>query len=287
MKYKCLELNKDFETKSEMFKALRESHEDIIASKKAQIYNSKKGEHKGGVNITSIKSDKLNGVVKGVEIDDDFYYIAVNTTRILDSHKDVSGDGSWNKTTKEQQEKVYLIWDHDYSGSNTIVRKEYIEMFVAKIPFSLLGKPYDGETEALIYKFRKDKVIDKKAKEWLESGDAIEASVRLQYVKILFALNSEDPEDKEFKKNYDKYHPLIANKEDFINEIDYFWQVLEQKNVLESSLVLAGSNHVTGQISEEGKQSEPIVNHSEKHNEPTKQVTQEESIKEIRNFKFV
>ncbi len=265
----CKELNKDFESKAEMFKALRENHSDIIAEKRAVIYNSKKGEEKGTLKVMPINPDKLKTQTKGIEIDTAYYYIAVNSTKILDSHTDLHLNGIWNKTVKEQQSKVYLLLDHELGVMTTAVRKEHIEMFVAEIPFSLLGQPYDGSTEVLVYKFRKDKVINETAKEWLESGDEIQASVRMQYVKILFALNSKEDEDKEFKKNYDQYINQIANKEDFKNEIDYFWPVVEAKNVLESSLVLFGSNHVTGSI-EEGEKYQPPNGTEEKHTEPLK-----------------
>lgn len=250
MKYFCKELNKGFSTKAEMFKALRESHEEIIAEKKAQIYNTEPGKEKCTVKVKPIDPGKLSVQVKGLEIDDAYYYIAVNTTKVLDSHVDLHLNGIWNKTVKEQQGKNYLVEDHQLKAGSVIVRKEHIEMFVAEIPFALLNQPYDGVTEALIYKFRKDKVTKLEYKEWLDSGDEIQASVRMQYVKMLFALNSMESEDKEFKKNYDQYINQVANKGDF-DEIDYFWPIIEAKNVLESSLVLFGSNHVTGLINED------------------------------------
>lgn len=252
----CKELYKNFDTKEQMFKALIESHKEIIADKTAKIYNSECGQEKGSVKVRLIDQGKLKDQVKQLEIDDDFYYIAVNTTKILDNHEDLHINGLWNKTVKEQQKKVYLVLDHDLKVGSTVVRKEYIEMFTAEIPFSLLNLPYEGNTEALIYKFRKDKVINQVAKDWLESGDELQASVRMQYIKMLFALNSEERDDAEFKKNYDKYITEIANKDDFENEIDYFWVILEARNRLESSLVLFGSNHATGQIDEKSK-SEP------------------------------
>lgn len=254
--YKCKELNTEFESKRELFSALRTNHKDILAAKKAVIYNSKRGENKGAVDVIPITKSVSDSETKGFEIDSDYYYIAVNTTNILDSHEDVSINGSWTKTAKEQQGNVYLIFNHDYDPQKTIVKKGDIEMFVASIPFSYLKKPYEGNTEALIYKFRKDKVISKLAKDWLESGDDIEASVRLRYVKLVYAANSDEIEDKEFKRNFDKYYPLIANKDDF-KEILYFYAILEQQNILESSLVLSGSNSATGQI-EENKKSEPL-----------------------------
>lgn len=264
----CKELDKSFETKAEMLKALRESHKEIIESKKARIYNDRVGDNKGGVAVKFIDSSKLKDQVKGLVVDDDYYYIAVNTTKILDSHQDLHINGIWNKSAREQQGKVYLVWDHEFKGNMTIVRKEHIEMFVTEITFALLGLPYEGNAEALIYKFRKDKVIDSKAKEWLDSGDDIQASVRMLYIKMLFALNSNEPEDKEFKKNYDQYIKQVSNISDFKDEVVYFWPILEAANKLESSLVLAGSNHATGQITEDIK-TQPSEDTEKNNNEPS------------------
>lgn len=282
----CKELNKEFNTKSEMFKALIDNKDTILTSKKAQVFKSC---DKGiSVNAKPIDSLKFGSQIKELKIDSDYYYIAVNTTRILDNHTDLHLDGIWNKTVKEQQGKVYLVFGHDMDPTKTIVRKEHIEMFVVKIPFSLLGKSYEGETEALIYKFRKDKVVNQTAKEWLDSGDEIEASVRMRYVDISFALNSDKEENKEFKKNFEKYLPLIANKEDF-EEIDYFYPVRQAQNLFESSLVLFGSNSTTGQIinndtklNKEEKHIEPLKD-TQKEIEPSKTDTQKEIYKYLIN----
>jgi len=271
----CKELDKNFESKTELFKALREAKETIIASKKAVVYNCKSEDNKGGIPVKIIDAQKLQAQCKGLDIDDDYYYIAVNTTLILDHHEDLHVNGIWNKSAKDQQKKVYLLWDHELKGTMTIVRKEHIEMFVANISWSLLGRTYAGETEALIYKFRKDKVIDERAKEWLDSGDEIQASVRMRYITILFALNSDEREDKEFKKNYNKYIGLIANKDDF-KEILYFWAVLEAANVYESSLVPFGSNSVTGQV----KISEPPLGTPNKE-EPLQNTLTVEEFREL------
>ena len=105
----------------------------------------------------------------------------------------------------------------------------------------------EGDTQALIYKVPKDKVISKTSKDWLESGDEIEASVRMQYVTIDLAMDSSDPDDTTEKKLFDKHIDDIANKEE-LEVINFFWAVSEAKNKLESSLVVFGSNSATGQL---------------------------------------
>ena len=247
----CKELDRNFENKTDLIKELRRHKDDIISFKKANIYKSVDK----GISVTAkpLDSSKINTTTKGISIDEDYYYLAVNSTKVLDSHLDLHVNGIWNKTVKEHQGRNYLVDTHVLSIKTTIARKEYIEMLTAVIPFALLGKPYDGDTEVLIYKIRKDKIISTEAKEWLDSGDDIECSVRMQYVDISFAVNSDDKEDIKFKDNYDNYINQIANKEDFDTEIVYFWIVKQAKNVLESSLVLFGSNSTTGQIEESAK----------------------------------
>lgn len=251
--------DKTFQNKEELFKELRENKDFLIETKKSLIQKS----CDKGLSVTCKSLDllKFSDQLKGIKIDDNFYYIAVNSTKILDSHDDLHIDGIWKKSIKEQQGKNYLVLDHDLSIKSVVVRKEHIEIFTAKIPFSLIGKPYDGDTEVLIYKVAKDKVKDEDVKEWLESGDAIEGSVRMQYVTILFAMDSNAPEDETEKKNYDDYLSYISNKDEF-EYIYYYFIIKEAKNVKESSLVVFGSNSATGQVTN-NKQAEKSLEETE------------------------
>ena len=122
----------------------------------------------------------------------------------------------------------------------------------------------EEKTQALVYKIPKDKIIDLKAKEWLDSGDDIEASVRMQYVQISFAMNSDDPEDEMFKIRFDEFISKIKNKEEYeeeYGEIMYFWVIKEGKNVTESSLVLLGSNPATGNFKNKRKPHQSTSKH--------------------------
>jgi hypothetical protein len=248
----CKELDKSFDTKSKLFEALRANKSHIIEMKKAQVLKS--CEKETTIKARLLKPELLSGASKELLLDSDYHHIAVNSTKILDSHEDLHLDGLWSKSVKEQQGKNYLVLDHQLSVFNTVVKKEDIEMFTAVVSFAAIGKAYEGDTEVLVYKFLKSKVLIPSISEWLESGDDIEASVRMQYVKLDLAMDSEEEADKEAKRIFDKYYPIIANKEDF-EEIRYFWVISEAKNVRESSLVLAGSNGATGAL--ESKNIEP------------------------------
>lgn len=242
----CKELNKEFNDKKELFKALAENESFIIAQKKLET----KSIDKGAVvcsNQNSIKKAFESETNKALKFDEDSYYFVVNSANILDSHNDMHVDGNWNKTVKDQQGKVYLVFDHKLERKEIIAMPSAIELLTAKIPFSLLGKNYEGETYSLIYKVAKNNIIDKQAKEWLENDYNLQASVRMQYVKIETAFNTTDSEYSKQKAVFDTYYNQIANKDEH-KEIDYFFVVKEAKNVMESSLVLFGSNSATGRI---------------------------------------
>lgn len=251
MKIYCKELDKEFKSKEELFKALAENETFIHDAKKSQFYKSFE---KGLQVVTDQKQIEkaFDATEKGIKFDSDYYYFVVNSANFLDSHRDVHADGNWNKSVKDQQGKVYLVFDHSLKRSDIIAMKKDVEMFTAKISWDMLGKNYDGETYSLIYKVKKDKIVNKEAKEWLEQGHELEASVRMQYVKIETAFNSTNPDYSKKKEVYDTYYPQIANKEDF-EEIEYFFVVKEAKNVMESSLVLFGSNSATGIVNNENK----------------------------------
>lgn len=257
---------KDFNSKQELFKHIRENKALLVDAKKSEIYKSI---DKGLSVVTNQNSiSKIADTTKSFNIDKDYYYFVVNSSNILDSHLDMHIDGNWEKTVKEQQGKTYLVFDHKLQRSDIIAMRKDVEMFTATIPFSALGKSYNGNTYCLIYKVHKSKIVNQEAKQWLEDGHDFEASVRMQYMDISVAMDSSHKDDEKEKENFDKYFPLIANKDDF-QELDYFWIVKQAKNIHESSLVLFGSNSATGRVEEKEEPS----NHSDVI-EPTK-VTQE------------
>lgn len=276
----CKELNKTFSNKEAMFKELAQNEEIIIDAKKSEVYKSIDKGVQLVTNQESIKKALESTTNKGIKFDNDYYYFVVNSANILDSHSDVHVDGNWNKNVKDQQGKVYLVFDHSLKRNDIIAMRKDVEMFTASIPFSLLGKSYDGETYSLVYKVAKDKIVNKEAKEWLEDGHELEASVRMQYIKMESAFNSDNQDYAKQKATFDEYYPLIANKEDF-DEINYFWVVKEAKNVFESSLVLFGSNSATGVIN--NKDNEAVNDTSTTEAEQSLQIeeTQKEQLKQL------
>lgn len=251
---------KDYKTNEDFLKALVDNKELLIKEKTSQIYKScDKGSSISVSQENIIKALETN---KAFKMDSDYYYFAVNSSNILDSHGDLHVKGNWDKTVKEQQKKLFLVFDHQLKRSEIIAMKEDIEILTAEIPFSMIGKNYDGDTYVLIYKVAKNKIANKDAKEWLENGYSFEASVRMQYVKIELAVNSKEPGNEKEKEVFDKYIGQIANAKDF-ESIDYFWVIKEAKNISESSLVMFGSNSATGTIQENKQADQSLENKTE------------------------
>lgn len=275
----CKELDKNFDNKEDLFKALVENEKFIHDAKKSQVYKSI---DKGLEIITDQKEieKSFNSTEKAINFDSDYYYFVVNSANFLDSHSDVHVDGNWNKTVKEQQGKVYLVWHHDFSKTENIIAfPEDIEMFTDKVSWSLLGKNYEGETYSLIYKVKKDKIVNENIAKWLKEGRKLQLSVRMIYIKVKTAFKSDDPNYLKQTETFNKYYDLIVNKEDF-KELDYFFVVEEAKNVAESSLLPFGSNSATAEISNNENKTEAEEITSEIKDEPT-EVTQKRKLSVI------
>ena len=72
---------------------------------------------------------------------------------------------------------------------------------------------FEGKTQALIFKAKLTEKSNKDAFDAFKAGEEIQNSIRMVYVRMDLAVDSSDKEFKEEKKIWDKYAPLVANKE--------------------------------------------------------------------------
>jgi uncharacterized protein (UPF0212 family) len=238
---KCKQFpDKTFSSKEDLFKALRENVDKIIALKKAAIQKS----CDKGYPLFSFLTKEFDATKADFQMQDGFIYPVINSTRYLDSHDDVHFDGIWKKSLKEQQGKLFYVADHDLKLASVIAYPNNVKSFTANIPWSFVGKNYEGETEALIFQIAKDKIVSVIVKDAIEKEVPLQNSVRMQYVKIKLGINSDAKEDVDFKAYFDSKIDLIANK-DVALEQGYFFGVEEAKIVHEGSMVLFGSNDAT------------------------------------------
>ncbi len=240
--------DKHFSTKEEMFKALRENKETLIAQKKMKtkeadsvccVYvpkNSKGETIKAEVDISSINELKMD--------------LVINTTNVMDSHSDVHMKGIWNKSIKEQK-NLYLLQEHAMSFKNIIT--DDVNASTKEMSWKDVGASFTGKTEALIFSVNVEKDRNPFMFETYAKGFVKNHSVGMRYIKIDLAMNSEAEWDKEEKEIWDKYISDVANKEDAEAQ-GYFWAVTEAK-IIEGSAVPVGSNKFTPTLNIESKEA--------------------------------
>jgi len=263
--------DKEFTSKEDLFKALRENKSILIAQKKMITKESDSTIHY--VEIEKLEKESTNKE-ETISISDTSKLkakLAINTTNLMDSHSDVHFDGTWNKSAKEQK-NVLLLQEHQMKFNSII--SDNVQVSVKKMTWKSLGFEFDGSTEVLVF----DTEIEKSRNEFMfdqyNKGYVKEHSVGMRYVKLDLAINSESKWDEEEKAVWDKYIDKIVNKEVAENQ-GYFWAVTEAK-IVEGSAVVKGSNYATPVISIQAEKS------LEQKEEPTIEVTQ--TLKRRRNI---
>jgi len=189
--------------------------------------------------------------------------LAINTTNLFDSHRDVHIPGIWTKSLKERR-LLYHLKSHHMDFEDII--SDEVKASAVMMAWKELGFKYEGETQVLLF----DSLIDPTRHEYMALQYALNRvknhSVGMNYVNYFLAMNSDSKYDKEEKEMWDKYYPLIANKSD-ADEVGYFWSVTEAK-VIEGSAVPLGSNYATPVISIEPVNSTQSTKGAEPVNEP-------------------
>ncbi len=234
--------DRQFSSKEDMFKALRENKSFLIAQKKSIVKHadpvfvdvfedetviSNKAENQSLENIDSVRA-----------------VLAINTCNLFDSHADVHFDGTWNKSAKESKGGL-LLNSHKMVFENIIA--DGMEVSVKRMSWKKLGFDFEGNTEVLVFTGNIDKNRNEYMFKQYQKGYVKEHSVGMRYVKLDLAINSESKWDTEEKAIWDKYYDKIVNKE-AVDERGYFWAVTEAK-VVEGSAVVRGSNYATPVIS--------------------------------------
>jgi len=265
--------DREFTSKEELFKELKENEKRIIELKKASI---QKSFEKGQLGLITL--DKVDLTDTKFDIKSGYVYPVISTTNYLDSHDDVHFKGCFDNTVKDQQGKVHYTSDHELKLDNIIAWKDDVKMFVKEITWSLVGKSYSGTTQALIFEIDETKIINPKALELIKAKKDVENSIRMRYIHIKLAINSTDEGYIENKAFYDAKINEIANKEVAI-ERGYFWGVEELGIYKEGSLVVAGgSNDATAIIYDK---QEPLDNTLD--TEAEKSLQHEKQLKELLN----
>jgi hypothetical protein len=237
----CYSINKDFANKSDLFRELKRNEDKIISFKKSQTYRSAE---KGQISMIDVhlKSDVANKA--GLVTKQGFIYPVINTTRYMDDQDDVHFDGIWKRSLSALDGKIFYLANHSKKIDDVIAWPEDVRAFTTLVDWSLVGKEYTGQTEALIFEIEESKLKKNSAVDAIRERRKVQGSVSMFYVKISLAIDSLEKDYVINKAYFDSHISLIANK-DQVKEQGYFFGVEEAKINKEGSLVLQGANDAT------------------------------------------
>jgi hypothetical protein len=220
----------------ELFDFLVTNKRLLIAEKK---YNVK---HADPINFPNLYITDKGAIVKANPITEDVDTIqrlcVINTTKWMDSHRDVHIDGLWKKSLAENKE-VYLLQEHAMTFEKIIT--DEVEAYTKNINWRTLGVEIEGTTQALLFNSTIKRERNPFMFDQYKKGYVKNHSVGMRYIQIDMAIN-----DKDYKVEFEiwnKYFDQIANKEEAEN-ISYFFAVTEAK-AIEGSAVPIGSNRIT------------------------------------------
>ena len=240
--------NKEFASKKEIIDYLKVNKEDIIKIKKLAVKES--DGFKFSPNYYIVKLDITKS--ENQDPDEISVKIVLNTTGYLDSYHDLHVAGLWNKTLSDHANKQFpLLQEHRTSFENVISWNT--KTYTQSIAWKDLGYDFEGVTEALVMEAQIKKSENPVMFKAYREGHVTEHSVGMQYVNLALAIKDED--DQKEIDFWNKYYPLIVNKDE-ADERGYFWVVTEAK-LKEGSAVLFGANPITPTLSVEEKSEPP------------------------------
>lgn len=237
-----------FETKEELYDYLVENKDDLIYAKKMELKKEDSlGNHvvtplNGDVHFETSKGERFMTKEGGGEMTEVKVRAIINTTNVMDSHKDVHVAGIWNRSIKNNK-NVKMLQEHEMRFDKIIADKEDLEVYVKEYDWRELGYDAEGKTQALVFDATVKESRNKFMFDEYKDGNVDNHSVGMRYVQIKLAVNSDKEDYKNEKEVWDKYFPGIVNGDE-AKGAGYFWAVLEAK-VIEGSAVVLGSNQIT------------------------------------------
>lgn len=247
--------DKAFATREEAFKHLVSCEKLIIAQKKAAI---KWADDVPAIFHPAVPKDAQKAETSLLDSSLIDVKAALNSCNYFDSHKDVSINGSWNRTAKNTKNALHLQ-EHKMAFANLIADNAYFT--VENASWKALGIDAEGETEVLMMHSTISKEDNPFMFRRYATGKVKNHSAGLRYVTVKLAINSGEEEFKAYKAIWDQYADKVINREE-LDEEGYFWAVTEQK-IVEGSAVLRGSNPATNTISVESADSTSTTDNKE------------------------
>lgn len=254
--------DKSFTDKMDLIRFIKSKREELIAIKASEYKTSS----------TRVISNELIQKAHQPIIEDisgDFIHVksVINTTNVIDSHRDLHLKGIWNKTVKDNPYSYHLE-SHIDRFEKVISNKA--KSYNETMNFKDLGLNVNMMIEANINEF----ILERKKNEIMfdayKNGEVENHSVGMLYVKYSLAIADED--DKKEMDFYNEMKKQAVNPE-VADEYGYFWVVSEAKK-REGSAVVFGSNSITPTLWV--KNYEPNKTNSIKNIEPLENTQKEE-----------
>lgn len=263
----------EFKTQDELFKFLKDNQNLLMAQKKAELKYADAISYAPIVVRKKEDAEKANEPVDLDTLDQLKVLVVINTTNLMDNHSDVHIPALWDKSLRENKMIMHLQ-EHKMNFASIISEGSELKAYTKFYSWSELGYDYEGQTEALVFESTIKRDRNTFMFEQYGKGFVKNHSVGMRYVKIVMCVNS----DKEYygaeKEAWDKYYPLIANKEK-ADSRGYFWAVKEAQ-VIEGSAVPLGSNWATPTL--DNNKDEDGVESSKQVIEETEEVVEEKGL---------
>ena len=228
-----------FQSKSELIDFMVANKSTLIAQKMSVLKEADGLEY--SIPITNAKGDVLKADTNVSNENEIKVRAIINTTNIMDSHKDVHIPGLWTKSLKENKRLMHIQEHKSHEFSSIIASGDDLKAFTKTMTWKSLGYDIEGNTQALVF----DSTVKRERNPYMfdqySKGYVNNHSVGMRYVKIFMAIDDDRYEEE--KAVWDKYYPEITNKEE-ADASGVFWAVTEAKAV-EGSAVPMGSNPIT------------------------------------------
>jgi hypothetical protein len=265
--------------------ATKEAEIEWVVKNKDLLILEKKNERKFSDSFLTIPKTASKTTVIKAENDSNIENgklsaeLVINTTNLIDSHLDCHIDGCFNKSLKELG-TLYLLQEHEMEFKYIIADSvnDGLKASVKNFTWKDLGLNFQGNTQALVFNTSISKIRNEFMYNQYKNGYVLNHSIGMRYVKVYLCVNSDNSEYTAEKDAWDKYYPIVANKE-IADQRGYFWAVTELK-IIEGSAVVKGSNYATPTISiTENKQDiEPLEDTQKEEPTDVTQIKWEEVI---------
>lgn len=225
--------DKKFTDKMDQTRFIKKNREDLFIAKGLEYKTESECVIKAEINTNSFVPNIAADLGDIIEVK-----ALINSTNVIDSHRDLHLNGIWNKTVNDNR-FTPILKCHERIFESVIANKG--KNYNEQMNFKDIGVDVDFEFQANISQFFIDKNSQPLMWSKYANGEVMQHSIGMMYVDYDIAYYDEDSEKEmnffnEMKKQ--AINPEVAD------EYGYIWVVREAKK-REGSAVVFGSNPLT------------------------------------------